>query len=66
MTQFLQGFFGVNLVPAKLGTSYKVEYQGQRPIVVDNGVELIFAPSLITNFGQFRSVRSSAVAVNGV
>jgi hypothetical protein len=62
IVQTLQDLFGVALVPARLGQRYEVEYKGDRPIVIDNSLETIFAPSMIINFGQFQAARSNNLA----
>jgi hypothetical protein len=58
----LQDLFGVALVPARLSTRYEIEWKGDRPSLIDNGVETIFVPSMITNFARFRAVMSGNLA----
>jgi hypothetical protein len=58
----LQDLFGVALVPARFNTCYEIEWKGDRPSLIDNGVETIFVPSMITNFARFRTVMSGNLA----
>jgi hypothetical protein len=58
----LQDLFGVALVSARLGTQYEVEWKGDRPILIDNSIETIFIPSMITNFSRFNFVRTGNLA----
>jgi hypothetical protein len=62
IVKVLQDLFGVALVPARLSTTLEVQHQGDRPLVIDNSVETIFVPSMITNFTRFQTARSGNLA----